>query len=272
MSNKYLLHFIARGITTAAHLSLQIFSSNPYGSFCLSYISRILNILTTIHSRQSIRTKGGASSNSSRGSSETRVNMNNFKDMTGLQLFQWITSFWHFKVANYGLHAWFGLKTYKWWDFDKCQSDHFIKHFNQQIEQYCFTSRTHQNRSLHTCAKEFTNSWSPIFPKHCNEMIEPGVVVQRALSGGSREGWAVFKFPAVPRLWLAQQGGAGDRLAQGVSHLPWQGLAQQLLHPSLLSLSISSLLLAPVSAQCAKKENETKTRNNMSCTLPKNLF
>ena len=112
------------------------------------------------------------------------------------------------------------------------------------------------------------------FPKalHCNEMIEPGVVVQRALSGGSREGWAVFKFPALPRLWLAQQGGARDRLAQGVSHLRWQGLAQQLLHLALLSLSISSLLLAPASAQCAKKENETKTRNNMSCTLPKNLF
>ena len=84
MSHKYLLHFIARGITTAAHLSLQIFSSNPYGSFCLSYISRILNMLTTIHSRQSIRTKGGASFNSSRGSSETRVNMNYFKNVTGL--------------------------------------------------------------------------------------------------------------------------------------------------------------------------------------------
>ena len=84
MSDRYLLHFITRGITTAAHLSLQIFSSNPYGSFCLSYISRILNMLTTIHSRQSIRTKGGASSNSSRGSSETRVNMNYFKNVTGL--------------------------------------------------------------------------------------------------------------------------------------------------------------------------------------------
>ena len=37
----------------------------------------------------------------------------------------------------------------------------YLQHLNQQIEQYCFTSRTHQNRSLHTCAKEFTNGWSP---------------------------------------------------------------------------------------------------------------
>ena len=44
----------------------------------------ILNMLTTIHSRQSIRTKGGASSNSSRGSSETKVNMNYFKNVTRL--------------------------------------------------------------------------------------------------------------------------------------------------------------------------------------------
>ena len=70
-------------------------------------------MLTTIHSRQSIRTKGGASSNSSRGSSETRVNMNYFNIVPRLKPIQLITSFWNFKVANYGLHAWFGLKTYK---------------------------------------------------------------------------------------------------------------------------------------------------------------
>ena len=58
--------------------------------------------------------------------------------MVIVYLFQLVTSFWNFKVANYGLHAWFGLKTYKWWDFGNCQSDQFIPHFNQQIEQYCF--------------------------------------------------------------------------------------------------------------------------------------
>ena len=192
--------------------------------------------------------------------------------MVIVYLFQLVTSFWNFKVANYGLHAWFGLKTYKWWDFGNCQWNlsttsqstnrtilFYIKDSSEQITAY-LCKRIHQRWLI------------AVFPKHCNEMIEPGVVVQRALSGGSREGWAVFKFPALPRLWLAQQGGARDRLAQGVSHLSWQGLAQQLLHLSLLSLSISSLLLAPASAQCAKQENETKTSYNMSCTLPKNLF
>ena len=154
--------------------------------------------------------------------------------------------------------------------------------FGQLSIRYLYTTFQSTNRTILfyiTDSSEQITAYSckrihqwliTVFPKNCNEMIQPGVVVERALSGGSREGWAVFKFPALPR--LAQQGGARDRLAQGVSHLPWQGLAQQLLHLSLLSLGISSLLLAPASAQslrnkqCAKKKMRQK--QGILCLAP----
>ena len=74
---------------------------------------------------------------------------------------------WHSRHPPAPLHGKYHLKFPFWLSahLPNCQSDHFIQHFNQQVEQYCFTSRTHQNRSLHTRAKEFTNGWSPFFQR-----------------------------------------------------------------------------------------------------------